>query len=424
MRCLDNEKEFVDFDAVALNGYVNVDKEVVSRDNLDFIGLRLTSNVPLSGLYPPGAEPDYLTVEVRVTSKQTLNGRPLISKDVRVRVYYKMFPLFVSLERRTPSSSYSVTVRGRNPMGLGMKISSVYYCDGMSYTLDASACNVEYGQVGSVVQVKKAVGLSPVYFGNMTSLVRYDNLTKLELTITSISDELFGGQGYRLSYPKLMSCVPLYTGDATAAFFGPGQELSPMNAADIAENTICSFNYRLSDVNYVVGIDNESNSGFAVDSLMQVCVHDSQGRMCFSSGCKSHGTDVTGLDNVSFSEGVIDKYEDFPFYVVNATMAPLSTMLIPNGSIGNVNAKSNRGVIMEFLGPGRDLFQETRAQSYQKNRRHTLEYLVEVWKNQSGQIRTRQYSRTYVGGSYLTINGASSWLGGDTSGYGFSADRI
>ena len=150
---------------------------------------------------------------------------------------------------------------------------------------------------------------------------------------------------------------------------------------------------------------------------MPVCVHDSEGGSYFTTGCSAHGANVTGLNRVSFSEEDADKYAAFPFYIVNATMSPSSTMLIPNGSIGNVNAKSNRGVIMEFLGPGRDLFQETRAQAYQKNRRHTLEYLVEVWKNQSGQLRTKQYSRTYVGGS-------SSWLGGDTSDYGFTADQI
>lgn len=424
MRCLDNEKEFVDFDAVALNGYVNVEKKIVRRNNVDFVGFSLTSDVPLSGLYPPGSDPDYLTDVVRVTSKEMYNGKPLISKDIQVRVYYKMFPLFVSLERRTPSSSYSLTVRGRNPMGLGMKISSVYYCEGQSYVLDASAFNVEYGNVGNVVQLKNAVDLSPTYFGNMTIYVKYDNLSRLDLTITSVTDALIEDSGYRLSYPKLLVQAPLYTGDATVAFFGPGRDLSPMNASDIVENTICYFNYRLSGVNYMVGVDNESSAGLSVDYLMPVCVHDSEGGSYFTTGCSAHGANVTGLNRVSFSEEEADKYAAFPFYIVNATMSPSSTMLIPNGSIGNVNAKSNRGVIMEFLGPGRDLFQETRAQAYQKNRRHTLEYLVEVWKNQSGQLRTKQYSRTYVGGSYMTINGASSWLGGDTSDYGFTADQI
>ena len=133
---------------------------------------------------------------------------------------------------------------------------------------------------------------------------------------------------------------------------------------------------------------------------------------------------ATGCQSVTFDETRQSDYAALPFYIVNAPMSCNSTLLIPCGNIGNWNNKTSRGVTIEFSGPGRDLFAETRNVPVTTNRRHTLDFLVVVWTNFFGKVKTQLYRRSYSGGSFMTVNGASAWIGGDDSDYGVSADKI
>ena len=428
VRSLDNNGNFLDFDVGTLtsSGYVNVSKEVVQHGGVDFLALKFTSNVDLAGLYPVGSEPVYLTETVRLTSRETYNGVPLYSKDIPVRVYYKLFPLHVSLEKRTDSGPYSIALRGRNPMGLGLSVSSTYVYGGQSLsTTRKYALNLEYGDVGNVTVQENAVGLAPVYLGDLASGVQYDNLTRLNLSISGASDATVDGSGFRLRYPKLQNESLLYTGEYTEASFGPTSELRPYIGAAFADDATCTFDYEIGGASYNVSITSEKSASVSVQDMMTLCICN-KGKAYLNTGnghCVGYAR-VTGVGSVAFNEIYMDEYEGFPFYVANGAMVCSSTSVVPSGAIGNWNNKTTRGVTMQFLGPGRDLFRQTKELSVTSNSKHVLEFYVQIWKNLLGNIKTQQYVRRYTGGSYLTVNGATTWLGGDTSAYGVPADEI
>lgn len=429
VRALDNDGKLLDLD-VGLrtsSGYINVAKEIVTFDGYDCLGLRITSNVDLTGLYPMGREPSYLTETIRLTSKETFNGQPLLVKDIPVCIYYKLFPLLVTLEKKTSSSPYSIVLRSRNPMGLGVSVSSSYVVDGQSYTTGrCSACNYDYMDKGNRVSVVDAVGVGPKYFGELAVGVRYDNLASINLEVSGVSNSYIEKSESSLRYPKLLAdAQKLFTGDDSKAFFGPGSGQVPASGYPFYDDELCRFHYVLLGETYEYLVTEEYGATVAYGGLMPLC-------MCYNGHTYMNVGDkhcygyakVTGCNEISFDSANSSLYEALPFYIVNASMRCQNTIVIPTGSIGNWNNKTTRGVIMEFLAPGRDLFAETESVPVEANRRHTLEFMIEIWKNFFGKVQTHQYSRHYTGGSYMTVNGASAWVGGDISDYGVSADDI
>lgn len=428
VRALDNKGNLLDFDVEpgSSSGYINVDKEIVQYNGVDYLGVKLTSNIELMGVYPIGSDPPYIADKIRLSSIETYNGKPLFVKEIPVRIYYKLFPLYVSLERDNSSDPYSIVLRSRNPMGLGVSVSSSYVSGGVSKTTDqVLACNYETIVQGERVFVNDAVGISPRVSGSLSSTVRYNNLTSLNLSVSGVADESVEGLGYILRYPKLQKQAQLFTGDDSKAFFGPGSSLRPARGTAFPDDGECNFDYVVDGVRYQRSITNEKSVSARVAGLMPLC-------MCYKSKVYMNVGDdhcsgylkVTGCGGVQFNIKNQAEHAALPFYIVNAVMFCTNTLISPSAPIGNWNNKTTRGVVMDFLGPGRDLFSETRTMSITTNRRHSLEFYIEVWKNLFGTFKSQQYCRDYVGGSYLTVNGASSWVGGDISDFGVSADEI
>ena len=428
VRAHDNNGNLLDFDVQTLtfSGYVNVEKETVRYADSDCLGLRFTSNVQLSGLYPVGKDPTYLTETVRLSSSETFDGRPLFVKDIPVKIYHKLFPLHVSLEKKVESGPYSIVLRSRNPMGLGVSVSSTYVCDGQSLSTPVvSACNCYHQESGGCISVNTALGTEPGYMGELSSSVRYNNLTSLNLLISGVSDASVKGSGYTVAYPKLNEAASLFTGDNTAAFFGPGSAYRPVQGREFTDDSDCKFTLMIDDVFYSYSISDENPVSFSFNELVPFCMCD-RGKTYLNIGnghCAGYAN-ATGCKNVSLDENNLSKHAAFPFYVANARMSCASMHIVPTGAIGNWNNKTTRGVMIEFLGPGRDLFSETATVPVATNRRHSLEFMIEVWKNLFGKLKTRQYCRSYAGWSYMTINGASAWVGGDDSEYGVSSGDI
>ena len=428
VRAVDNGGILLDFEVESLSssGYVNVSKEVVEYGGEDCVGLRFTSNVDLAGVYPVGGNPSYLTETIRLSSKEMFDGKPLIVRDIPVRIYYKLFPLHISLEKRSTTSPYSIALRSRNPMGLGISVSSNYVCNGKSYeTEEFSAYDYVYEDQGRIVTANNSVGVAPRYLGDLSSTVQYNNLTSLNLSVRGVSDESVAGLEEALKYPKLQKEAQLYTGADTKVFFGPGSDLRPAVGRTFPDDEICYFDYVIDGIRYTRSIEDERSGSFWVGGLMRFCIcRSGHVYMNVSDGHCVGYAEATGCQSVLFDETMQTEHAALPFYIVNACMSCRSTLLIPSGTIGNWNNKTNRGVTMEFWGPGRDLFSETRDASVTANRRHTLEFLIDVWTNFFGTVKTQLYRRRYVGGSFLTVNGASAWVGGDDSEYGISADKI
>lgn len=406
----DNNGKLMDFDVRVLssNGYVNAEK--VSVDYREYpslgraMGVRLTSNVEISGLYPYGSEPTYLTEYVRISSHETYNGVPVFSKDIKVRVYNKLFPLYVKLEKG--SYAYSPVVRGRNPMGLGLKVMTDYSYDNQSYTAGATRINT-YLSSGTIQE--GAVSTEGKSFGVLSADMKADNITKIDFRVSGVSSSA----GNPIAYPRLLSSGDMFTGAKTDAHYGPGESLVPGSLPDLKD-----------DYMYAMYCAPSSGSAVYCGPILYDWPETFSGSYVWASTyvkstdlteCYFETTSGYGVDKQSFVRN--SAHEVCPFYFLNAGMNAHSVNVsfdcelvkYPNESVSSIDVK--------FRAPGRDLFAEKKGDaSFCK---HQMYYKVSVWKNLLGKTKSQQNSKYYKGQLYVTINGASSWVGADTSENGF-----
>ena len=127
-----------------------------------------------------------MTEIVRVRSKETYNGIPVFAKDIKVRVYDKLFPLLINVERQAPDAPYSVFVRGQNPMKLGLSVEAAYTCIGgtqgkMSMN---TCCGEKNGQ-----KVDSAVDFHGQYIGSMTGDVLPVDLRRMDFVIRGLGSD-------------------------------------------------------------------------------------------------------------------------------------------------------------------------------------------------------------------------------------------
>ena len=410
VQAYDNSGNLMDFDVSVLssNGYINAEK--VSVDYREYpalgkaMGVRITSNVDISGLYPYGSEPTYLTEYVRISSRETYNGNPVFSKDIKVRVYNKLFPLYVKLEKG--AYAYSPVVRGRNPMGLGLKIMTTYAYDGLSYTAGATRVNT-YLSGGSVQE--GSVSLDGKSFGVLSADMTADNITSVNFAVTGVSNVA----GNPLAYPRLLVSGEMFTGSGTAAHYGPGSSLVPGSLPNLKD-----------DYMYAMYCAPSSGSAVYCGPILYDWPATFSGSYVWASTYVK-STDLTecyfettlgyGVDKHAFVKN--SAHETCPFYFLNAGMNAHSVNVSFDCELVKYPKESVSSIDVKFRAPGRDLFAEKKgAEAFCK---HEMGYKVSVWKNLVGKTKSLQNSKYYKGQFFMTINGASSWVGADTSENGF-----
>ena len=154
-----NDGELLDIEVEVLSSTGKISVEKVRTSYLEdpasgeAIGLRFTSNVELCGLYPYDSEPSYYTETVRISSRETYNDKPLYVKDVKVRVYDKLFPLLIKLEQSDQGEDgpYEIVIRGQNPMRLALSVSGIYVSNGSVLTVPKCARGVYYSTHNSQI---------------------------------------------------------------------------------------------------------------------------------------------------------------------------------------------------------------------------------------------------------------------------------
>lgn len=410
VQAYDNNGNLMDFDVSVLssNGYVNAEK--VSVDYREYpslgkaMGVRLTSNVDLVGLYSYGAEPTYLTEFVRVSSRETYNGRPVFSKDIKVRVYNKLFPLYVKFEKGT--YAYSPVVRGRNPMGLGLKIMTTYSYDGLSYTIGATRINT-YLSSGTVQE--GAVGVEGKSFGTFSADMTADNITSVNFAVTGVSSTA----GNPIAYPCLVTSGEMFPGSGTAAHYGPGTSLVPGSLPNLKD-----------DYMYAMYCAPSSGSAVYCGPILYDWPATFSGSYVWASTyvkstdlseCYFETTAGYGVDKHVFAKD--SRHEICPFYFLNAGMNAHSVNVSFDCELVKYPNESVSRIDVVFRAPGRDLFAEKKGVG--AFCKHEMGYKVSVWKNLVGKAKSEQNSKYYKGQLFMTINGASSWVGADTTENGF-----
>lgn len=428
-----NDGKLLDFNAeiMSTEGLINVEKVQTYYRGVPELGrcqaFRITSNVKLCGLYPYGKEPEYLTEQVRISSKETYNGSPLFQKHIKVRIYDKLFPLLLRVEKNY-IGRYMMLLKGGNPMGLGLSVSVSYTYDGGTVKspdyplycqiLDSGYINTSGAMFDETVLDLMASGLTP------------QNLSRIDFEVKGLRN--LGGT--TLAYPRLLAEERIYTGPDTEAFFGPGSDMYPGKSPDMANDAPYYIRKYYDDRLYwqVLYDTNDEyqtmkarNDGFRVSYVVPWdTVPDSSGQTWtqyyFYAPCKGVHPKEYDPDSALYND--YSQYESAPFYFVNGGLIGDYTTHSFDGKIQRYPKESYRSLEYGFFGPGRDLFEENRYGNVIDGY-HSMGYGITTWKPMIGSaIRTRQTSKYYNADLYMTINGASAWCGNDITEDGFFDD--
>jgi len=442
VQAIDNFRRLVDFNVELLAPDSKINVEKVETYYLGQKGLgrawgfRFTSNADICGLYPIGAEPSYRTETVRISSKETYNGSPLYVRDFKVRVYDRLFPVSVKLEKpQAGTSPYEVVLRGENPMSLGLAVSGKFVYASVSDSIPESRI---FDYIENGARVSRSMDMDGARFASLDAVVKPSSLSRIDFMVGGVSE---AGDTV-LAYPKLIDSEPVYVGEGNAAWFGPGSGMYPAKYPNLPDDTFFSIGYR--DYGFDLGYTSSEWGGWtskddreAVYKRTQTppfaekegfrhfdykAVNTSRGNVYFmlTDSMGVHIPSVNGYKHADhgFQKENAAKYASCPFYFVNAGLTLFYTYALWHYEKVLYPNENSNGFTFKLYGPGRDLFQENSAGEAIDNV-HEMKFWADRWKNLVGTTKTKQTAQSYKGQLYMTINGASTWTGCDTSEYGF-----
>ena len=435
-----NRMDF-NMEILSSNGYINVEKvETYYLEDKSLgaaTGLRFTSNVALSGLYAYETEPDYKTETVRISSVETYNGIPLYSKDIKVRIYYKLFPLLIKLEKfqGLASNPYEIVLRGQNPMRLGLAVSGSYVADGATESISEFK---KYDYILNGSRTDRTVDPEGASFADLRN-VTTANLSRIDFIVKGISEVT----GITMAYPKLTSSGNIFMGSGNDAWFGPGSSMYPASYPNLPDDGYISMGYK--DYGFDLGYTNTEWRGWTSSDDHEGSYTRTQtfpfsssegfrhsdyyakngGKVFFTlnDGMGVHIPTINGYRHAShgFQTENKDKYGVCPFHFVNGGLTLFYTYAVFNHKRVLWPKENSNGITCRLYGTGRDIFTENRNGSAINNV-HEMAFWMKRWKNLVGKTKTKQTSQKYTGQLYMTINGCSTWTGCDTSESGFFTD--
>lgn len=429
-----NDGELLDIEVEMLSSTGKISVEKVRTSYLEdpalgeAIGLRFTSNVELCGLYPYDSEPSYYTETVRISSRETYNDKPLYVKDVKVRVYDKLFPLLIKLEQSDQGEDglYEIVIRGQNPMRLALSVSGIYVSNGSVLTVPKRARGVYYSTHDSQIFYDNSVSVKGTSFSSLV-LSRPSDLSRIDFHIeglSEISDNLL-----RLAYPRLSRTSKVYTGPDTEAVLGPGAEMSPGNLMRFSDDspyyiTWLSGNSTITrPYNYD---DGKSYGSASYNGLREAWITSADRSSDFPDDYASsylfglyRGVHSNSYDGMGQMYENWAQYGQAPFYFLNGGLVGCGTSLAFPGELPRWPNEVTRGLEYDFLACGRDLFSENEDGSV-VGRHHKMGMKISTWRQAIGKkVRTSLKSRFYDAQLYMTINGASCWCGNDITEAGY-----
>lgn len=437
VQAYDNKGDLMDFDVEVLssNGYINVYKNM-ARDYRErteqgkSLGLRITSNVAIDGLYAYGIEPSYKTETVRISSKDKFNGKPVFTKDIKVRIYHKLFPLLLKLEKgdcyRYPGQGmtvYNIILRGCNPMNLGLRVNTEQkFANGGSNSSEGFGYNFydSYGSVNS--------GNGSTWIGAVTekgqpmgyiSMDSPDDMSRMDFTVSGWA----GGAtstGRYMTYPRLLQSAAIYMGAGTEAEYGPCIK-NTLNQYVVSMLPMKLSDHPDEDTSFWVEVGSETvGPGKSVTKLSKVMT---SGEVNVYAGGSIRCYSASSTAGVGARKFVDDpSYEACPFYFVNGGMvlAYCSVNLDCSAPKYEKNASSSK-ITTQYYAPGRDLFFEKKgADDFLC---HNSYYEIKCWNTILNKLKCKQVSKYYDGKFYMTINGCSTWTGASMTSMGYFTDE-
>ena len=461
IQAFDNQGNLMDFNVEVIQNksYINVEKvnNLYFREHSELgrcFGLRFTSNLGLDGMYPFDEEPTYKSSRIRISSKETYNGKPIFVKEIPVRVYHKLFPLLLKIEEEQSGQvlSNSVKMYGQNPMGLGLKVNvDVWDSAWRESTGEGEAVNYV---ISNGKTIHKAVNREGVKVIDRTITGLLPNAKMIEFTIKGVTGSYGQTNGRGIAYPKLLESEYIYMGGAECeATYGPGDFLYPKNFMPYTDDyAYCAeINGKESGLGNDTG-DPVGYIGNGKKIWTNVYVYattfyqpEFHHYYFFRTGeidayYKEPNSTYVGINQPSIAGKMADygvnkgNYNLFterekitaPFYFVNGGQTSYYFYAYDTNELKNWNNKHEKLKIeIKFYGPGRDLFEENNINNDSTKevyKTHTMKFSITAWHNIVGNPKSTLKENSYEGNAYMTINGCSSWPGADETVNGFYPD--
>lgn len=419
VQAFDNNGNLMDFDVEILSssGKFSVEKVwtyyLDDYDYGDALGLRFTSNVELCGLYPYGSEPTYDTGTVRISSKETYNGKAVYTKDITVRIYDKLFPLLFSADNG--DGYYRVELKGNNPLGLEFSV------DTETAVISSSDSQLSVFSESAIVCPSLSAGRNASVF-DFPSDFKPESLYSIDFSIEGVVADV----EYRRQYPRLIS-GEVYTGSGAVRRWGRGVGFCPGRFSKFSADYNYTIRYSDPDGNNA-GTYKASSTKNVIKKFEDESCQNATVNFAFENG----ETKYFSCAKEDFQIIDIKDMEEIgaPFYFRNGQQACNVSELNLDGDLGNWNNPVTRGVRYYTLLPGRDLF---RADKTAESLLLVFEYEFQTWTNLFGKIKTQdmgsscycinadtQESRNPY--RMMSINNSYRWIGGDVTRDGFFED--
>ena len=363
--------------------------------------IRFSTSMAIDGLnsYNEAPENNCKKVNVKIQSKDTYNGVPTISKNVVVRAYHQVFPIYFKAKQE--GSYWYLYAYSNNPLKLGYQIAfNTNSGQNSSYVRSGSGRFQRYAIEDNFFDEDADWSVEDYTLNRNGSKVgclgatsEYSGGMRLNITVTPITDGNFTtpySNDCFLEYPKFTSTTA-YMGTGTKAYFGPGTSLSPGNTPDFSSNSDYNFNISGSPTA-------TSYSGFSTDFL------SSSGYNFIMS---SSSTGWNRQDSYSLSS-----FAGVPFYFVNGGLTCFEREAFVDEP-KYLNDNGRVGVEIHAYEPGRDLGMFSRNTT-------SFGFKIGTMTQFLGNIHTWQNWKSYDYTVYMTINGCSSWPGASYSSTGFS----
>lgn len=315
---------------------------------------------PIDGFNPYDEEPDYKLFKVRINSRESFGGTPMICSDIDVKVFHEVFP--ICLRTKTIGTTCRMYAFSNNP--LGIRFSGNILC-------------------------REGQNLSGR--GNEFRSIRPDRAGALmgEVFCYDAGTAIFVGMRPLVSG----EAKDMYMGEFSREYFGPGTDHAP---AKMAQYTSDGW-YEMDD--YVT----------ADPSGRDYCA-----RLSCSNGYLFRLDSLTTGWN-SWDRYCLEEYAGRPFYFVNGGLELIFTGKMED-TPKYLDDSGRVGYMVYAYEPGRDLGLESRYDSRGSCVFGTqLGTMKQFW----GNVHTWMEWRGYDYRIYLSINGCSCWAGATKGSSGY-----
>jgi len=366
---------------------VIIDTLAASQANLTFEtydagggkqAIRFSTSTPVDGLGSFDRNPDLDAelVPIRIVSKDTYNGVPTIEKNAVVKVYHKIFPIYLKAEYE--KGEWILYMYSRNPLRLPFNIDYKTF-SGQEYDGFVTAGSSQGWSPSAEGECTK------MRIGSLGTAGLYSGGLRLDLQITPLVRKDV--------YPNFIEGTKLYLGEETEAYFGPGPYLYPGYYPDLYE---CNTE-RYSSIGGTV-VPGTTGDFYALYYY---------GETNFYMSSKCPGWNRCN----SFSLSGFYSGHPCPFYFVNGDLEAFDHKRYLDQP-KYLDDSARQGIEIYAYEPGRDLGVYPPGHA-------TFGYRYGIMTQFFGQTHLWQEWKSYDYNIYMTINGCSCWPGASIAPEGF-----